>query len=421
MYTGPNIERDGLVFGYDTHDYSRFYNGPSTTNHLIALNTSFSNTVRTNGMGVAGTEEVNIPTIGIRKVKYVEYYNNYNNGNDLGCCPNLFNYHGGTTVPLVGNQSYTYSIVYKHTGGYTHPNFMYRYRYKADNTYIGEGGLHSTARRTHLGDGWYHAWGSWVTDPGANYGRFYSFLYNYGTTVQRFYVAAISLVKNNSGSEHLIIPPNLLLEPNTSVEPTDSITDLKKELDIDVSNMSFDSTGQPTFDGTDDDIDLGSDITFKTSGGWSVVSVAKFNSVAGSYNNVTSPANFIGADSISYNSWYWSVLSGKLALWNISPGTWRYGSTTLQQDTWYHVTIVCSDDGTSYQMYLNGVAEGGDHTTYNWNPSYSGLKIRYIGRGNSGNSRLVNGNIPITKVYDRALTPEEVKQNYNSHKNRFDI
>ena len=421
MHTGPNIERDGLVFGYDTHDNSRFYKGPSTTNHLIKLNTSFSNTIRTNGKAVAGEEEVNIPTIGIRKVKYVEYFNNYNNGNDLGCCPNLFNYHGGTTVPLVGNQSYTYSIVYKHTGGYTHPNFMYRYRYKADNTYIGEGGLHSTARRTHLGDGWYHAWGSWTTNSDANYGRFYSFLYNYGTTVQRFYVAAISLVKNNSGSEHLIIPPNLLLEPNTSVGPTDSITDLKKELEIDVSNMSFDSTGQPTFDGTDDDIDLGSDITFKTSGGWSVVSVAKFNSVAGSYNNVTSPANFIGADSISYSSWYWSVLSGKLALWNISPGTWRYGSTTLQQDTWYHVTLVSSDDGTKYQMYLNGVAEGGDHTTYNFNPSYSGLKIRYIGRGNTGNRRLVNGNIPITKVYDRALTPEEVKQNYNSHKNRFDI
>ena len=421
MHTGPNIERDGLVFGYDTHDNSRFYKGPSTTNHLIKLNTSFSNTIRTNGKAVAGEEEVNIPTIGIRKVKYVEYFNNYNSGNDLGCCPNLFNYHGGTTVPLVGNQSYTYSIVYKHTGGYTHPNFMYRYRYKANGTYIGEGGLHSTARRTHLGDGWYHAWGSWVTHPEANYGRFYSFLYNYGTTVHRFYVAAISLVKNNSGSEHLIIPPNLLLEPNTSVGPTDSITDLKKELEIDVSNMSFDSTGQPTFDGTDDDIDLGSDITFKTSGGWSVVSVAKFNSVAGSYNNVTSPANFIGADSISYCSWYWSVLSGKLALWNISPGTWRYGSTTLQQDTWYHVTLVSSDDGTKYQMYLNGVAEGGDHTTYNFNPSYSGLKIRYIGRGNTGNRRLVNGNIPITKVYDRALTPEEVKQNYNAYKTRFDI
>ena len=421
MHTGPNIERDGLVFGYDTHDYSRFYNGPATTNHLIVLNTSFSNTINPNGKGVAGTEEVNIPTIGKRTVKYVEYYNNYSSAGSLGCCPNLFNYHGGTTVPLVGNQSYTYSIVYKHTGGYTHPNFMYRYRYKADNTYIGEGGLHSTARRTHLGDGWYHAWGSWVTDPEAKYGRFYSFLYNYGTTVHRFYVGAISLVKNNSGSEHLIIPPNLLLEPNTTISSTDSLMDLKKTTDIDVSNVSFDSTGQPVFDGTDDDIDLGSDITFKTSGGWSVESVVKYNSVAGSYNNVTSPANFIGSDSISYNSWYWSVLSGKLALWNISPGVWKYGSTILQQDTWYHVTIVSSNDGTSYQMYLNGVAEGGDHTTYNWNPSYSGLKIRYIGRGNVSNRRLVNGNIPITKVYDRVLTPEEVKQNYNSHKNRFGI
>ena len=150
-------------------------------------------------------------------------------------------------------------------------------------------------------------------------------------------------------------------------------------------------------------------------------SVARYNSVAGGYNNVTSPANFIGSDSISYNSWYWSVLSGKLALWNISPGVWKYGSTTLQQDTWYHVTIVCSDDGTSYQMYLNGVAEGGDHTTYSWNPSYSGLKIKYIGRGNNSNVRLVNGDIAITKVYGRVLTPEEIKQNFNTYKKRFNI
>ena len=252
MHTGPNIERDGLVFGYDTHNYSRFYNGPATTNHLLSLNTSFSNTVNSNGKAVAGSEEVNIPTIGKRTVKYVEYYNNYNNPGSLGCCPNLFYYHGGGVVPLVGSQSYTYSIVYKHTGDYTHPNFMYRYRYKEDSTYIGEGGLHSTARRTHLGDGWYHAWGSWVTDPGASYGRFYSFLYNYGTTVHRYYVAAISLVKNNSGSEHLIISPNLLLEPNTSISSSNSILDLTKTTNIDVSNVSFDSTGQPTFDGTDD-------------------------------------------------------------------------------------------------------------------------------------------------------------------------
>ena len=36
-------------------------------------------------------------------------------------------------------------------------------------------------------------------------------------------------------------------------------------------------------------------------------------------------------------------------------------------------------------------------------------------------SRLFQGSIPITKVYNKTLTPEEVSQDYDSYKNRFDI
>jgi hypothetical protein len=187
-----------------------------------------------------------------------------------------------------------------------------------------------------------------------------------------------------------------------------------------LSNVSF-TSGQITFDGTDDFITLGSDVNFKTTGGWTVESVVYYNSVAGNYNNVTSPANFIGSEDINYNSWYWSVLENKLALWNISPGYWRYGSTTLQPNTWYHVALVSFDGGGKYQFYLNGVAEGGDHVSEVWNSSYSGLRIRYIGKGNNANTRLVNGKIPITKVYDRALTSSEILNNYTEYRKRFDL
>jgi hypothetical protein len=189
---------------------------------------------------------------------------------------------------------------------------------------------------------------------------------------------------------------------------------------ISLSNVSF-TSGQITFDGTDDFITLGSDVNFKTTGGWTVESVVYYNSVAGNYNNVTSPANFIGSEDINYNSWYWSVLENKLALWNISPGYWRYGSTTLQPNTWYHVALVSFDGGGKYQFYLNGVAEGGDHVSEVWNSSYSGLRIRYIGKGNNANTRLVNGKIPITKVYDRALTSSEILNNYTEYRKRFDL
>jgi hypothetical protein len=72
-------------------------------------------------------------------------------------------------------------------------------------------------------------------------------------------------------------------------------------------------------------------------------------------------------------------------------------------------------------MYLNGVAEGGDHTTYSWNASYSGLRVRYIGRGNSTNTRRLNGMVPSTKIYNRALTADEIAQNFNALRGRYGI
>ena len=208
----------------------------------------------------------------------------------------------------------------------------------------------------------------------------------------------------------------------TSRGNNNSLIDLTKTRDIQIDNASFDSTCQPVLDGTGDDIDLGADVDFAGDREeWTVESVVKYNTVAGGYNNTTSPANFIGADSIHHCSWYWSVLGSKLAIWNISPGTWRYGSTTIQADTWYHVVLTVGPGGTSYQMYLNGVAEGGNHASYSFNPDYSGLRVRYFGRGNSSNRRNVDGHIAVTRIYKKRLTAAEVKQNFDAYKNRFNI
>jgi hypothetical protein len=387
IHRGPNTKKGGLVFGYDTgygaadnSTPTRHYHGEPTTN--LASTDSLRTMVKYADNSVASSDAPEKGP-GWKKVTIT------NRGTNFRTAKFPYISHPTNTTRI-----YSLEIDFNGTSGY----------------YIRGDGFSGLGPNQYT-NGQYIATFTTTT----NNGVMALFLNNGATSV--------------TGINDVIYYRNYQVETNNYKTPfttgtrssTESLIDLKRTTDIDVSSMSFDSTGQPTFDGTDDDIDLGSDVTFKTSGGWTVESVARYNSVAGGYNNVTSPANFIGSDSISYNSWYWSVLSGKLALWNISPGVWKYGSTTLQQDTWYHVTIVCSDDGTSYQMYLNGVAEGGDHTTYSWNPSYSGLKIKYIGRGNNSNVRLVNGDIAITKVYGMALTPEEIKQNFNTYKNRFNI
>ena len=186
-------------------------------------------------------------------------------------------------------------------------------------------------------------------------------------------------------------------------------------VNADLTNVAFDSTGY-IFNGSSNYIDLGSDVIFKTSGGWSVSSWFNLSQV-----NSGNLYNFIGASAITYNSWYWTVYQSKLALYNLSPGAWYYGSTTILANTWYNAVLVCSYDGTRYQMYLNGIAEGGTHATYTWNADYSGLKIGYIGRGDSSNGRYFYGKYPNFQVYNKELTAAEVLQNFNATRKTYGI
>lgn len=218
---------------------------------------------------------------------------------------------------------------------------------------------------------------------------------------------------NSSGLIFCLDPANVRSYSGTGTVTTDIAGSLSSNL-INGMGHSYSRNGLFTFNGSNQYIDLGSDVVFKTSGGWTVETWAYFNAV-----NPASLYNFIGADSIVYNSWYWTVYNSKLAIWNLSPGGWYYGSTTIQAGQWYHCVLVSQDNGTTYKMYLDGVPEGGTHATYSFNASNSGLRVRYIGRGNAANGRYHNGSYGFCKFYNRALSDAEVLHNFNVTKNRY--
>lgn len=175
--------------------------------------------------------------------------------------------------------------------------------------------------------------------------------------------------------------------------------------------------GNTSFDGTNDYIDIGSDIMISPNDkGWTAEYV--FNT-----NDASALQHFNSAEADDFNANWLAILSNKLAIWNVSPGYWKYGDTVLQSNTWYHAVFVCDVGGTNYRYYINGVREGGDHVNNVWSREYSSLKTRYIGRYeyNGGYSRYFNGEIPVIKLYKEPLSDSEVKQNYNSYKKRFNI
>ena len=99
-------------------------------------------------------------------------------------------------------------------------------------------------------------------------------------------------------------------------------------------------------------------------------------------------------------------------------GAWRTTTgiaTTVGQ--WYHV--VGTYDGTTIRQYVNGTASGGT-VTYSGTPQ-SGGEIRIMRRWDSPvtSSNLVDGDLQVVRIYNRALTAIEVKQNYDVDSVRF--
>ena len=384
----PKIATDNLVFYYDTGNSLKSYKGEPTTN--LASNPDFSN--GTTGWNANQNVTLSVETInGTRFLKA--------KSNQTTSTPGFKS--GNITVS--GNTTYTLTIR----------------AYKNDSKGIW---LYATGNGTGGSD---IVWTPAPNGPNPITTELTTISRTFTTPSDMTYLQIGALWANPLTTSEVYVEYMQLEQKSHATQfvngtrsVTGSLLDLTGNKTINLTNSSFTSDALTAFDGSGDYFDLGSDQVFKTTGGWTVESVVNYDSVAGGYDNLISPANFIGSDSISYNSWYWSVLSRKLALWNISPGVWKYGSTTIEPNTWYHTALVCYDNGTQYQMYLNGVAEGGDHTTYSWNAAYSGLRVRYIGAGQS-TRRYINGTVPVTKIYDRALSAEEVLQNFNATRSRF--
>lgn len=101
-------------------------------------------------------------------------------------------------------------------------------------------------------------------------------------------------------------------------------------------------------------------------------------------------------------------------------GAWRTNTgTAITTATWYQA--VGTYDGSTVREYINGSASGGT-LTYSGTPQ-SGGEIRLMRRWDSALSagNLVNGDLSIVRVYNRALTSTEVVQNFNVDKLKYSL
>jgi hypothetical protein len=195
-----------------------------------------------------------------------------------------------------------------------------------------------------------------------------------------------------------------------------------------VNGPTFNSAngGSIVFDGVDDYCSLGSSIIPQTSN-WTYSSFFNLNTLAtgsvlyGQYIAAAFNGRFLIrlSDSIQ-NSSQFSLFLGSGASYN---STFLYTNTTASINTTYNLTI--TRENQTFNLYVNGVYDTG--STMNFTASLLQTTPIIGGRTNSGGSPtpvdtdFLNGKVYTTQVYNRALSAQEVLQNYNATKTRFGL
>jgi hypothetical protein len=384
---GPDIERNGLVFGYDTgygvadnSTATRFYPGEPTTNITVGTMTPYTpyNTLVRDGQNFTLTM---VPG----SAKYLTLHNGTN--------------YNGQTLSYSGYM-FKNGIPFNPLSTSTRPN-----------TYQSNAGMSNQ-----------------YYDPITGYFEFTSY----------FNVSSIWLFHQPVGAaDNDIIQINdLQIEVKNYITPfvngtrssTQSLLDLTKTTNIDVSNVSFDSTGQPTFDGTDDYINLGDNFDLNdhfTSGGdfsiEAVIYMRESPSLLGGvfcnqkYQSEPDPAGFglIISNTNKYG----------LNLTNSTPTSYQQlALIPFNQGEYHHIIYTFDSSLGKTTAYSNGNQyTSTTNSSHSWAiPTDSTRSL--IGRNTQGGwGNYINMDIPITKVYNRALSADEVQQNYNAYKNRFNI
>lgn len=419
MYTGPNTVNDGLVFGYDTgygvadnNTATRFYEGESATNLWDSMLNTQSIRPHTKHYwdGSKWFENSTYTHPGVNGPK----------GTYLGI---VFKHVSGALGSSWSNNSYGYMLRdIACTNGATMT--MSSWIYTSNDCSIdsipavieGESGGESTVAGYPASYDLSNK-GTWqvtakkaISDGNTRFIPLYP--RKNGVTNGSFTGFFMWALPQVTYGNH-VVPP---LQPGSTRSSTQSLIDLKRTTNIDVSNLSFDSTGQPTFDGTDDSLTIPGS-TYTTSNVKTIEIVFKMN---GSYSNFSPLAVYANGSSSTNRIWL-GLQDSKFQMHGWGTTDPR-GTTTISADEWYVCTFSYNKSTQAMKVYTNGVLESNTTNTQGGVTASSSMNW-YLATVPGGWQGVTYSDTSIAsfKVYNRILSDDEVAQNFNAYKNRFNI
>lgn len=203
---------------------------------------------------------------------------------------------------------------------------------------------------------------------------------------------------------------------------TKSLVDLTGTTTIDLTNTSFDASGNYTFNGTSSYFNIANNAALRPSSEMTIEMVVKATATTATwkglygvnpYNN-TGPLIFLESDGTSIR-----------ALHYVGATEYRCNTNVQISTSVYKHVVFTFKTGTNtindaIRSYFNGVADVSVSMQSAGSLTY-GSTSSPISVGLNASGTYFNGDIPLLRVYNRALTANEVQQNFASCAGRFGL
>lgn len=393
MYFSPKTSADGLVFHYDTGNTVRSYLGEPTTN-LNPYTLSDSGTDGS-GQGSVGTRTI----LSSNHVRIVDVDSNTRQTHLI--------------QGLTGGTTYTISVEFKKLSGT--PTFRFQIQDHSGGSYLRTIKFTDTSE---IGiedkEGWQRAFWTFTLGGDANAVRiWYQDGADYTTYTHAFELRNPQL----EAKSH----PTPFTPPSTTRSTTQGLKDLTAANTVNLSNVSFDANAQMTFDGTDDFISLGNNFAFERTQAFSIEFIIK----AGI------PTTYLPV----VNKLVWAAGAKGYRILSDYQGaglTFTIADNHTVTDTYINIPsvlnnqyrhIVFTYNGNGNTNGMQGFRDGTLYTSGGGgNLGSTTIATTEFGIfGGSGTYNTGLGELPVLKIYNRALTADEVARNFNAIKSRFNI
>jgi hypothetical protein len=353
---------NGLTFAYDTIDTLNSYLGEPTTNLVIAPD------------GNANVITTDVPP-GVNVAGYAQYSDGY------------FVNPRNTVNTAATGRTFTYSV-------------WMRSRTATPSTY-----LMYVFTGTGPDGGWWYFGDGPLTNQWTKY--------TYSRNDMTGTVSQVTVYRYNQQGTIEIAAPQIEINSratqfvNGTRSATQGLLDLTGRSSINLSTMSFNSAANLVFDGTDDYISTGrlpADLGMYDS---------SYTAEAVVYpTSLSSDRAIFGTDQTAYRQGLHLTLRGGQIYLGHYSADMSGGFADI--NAWNHIVYRYDISTNTGSTFKNGVLQNSANI-----PSFIGTTPVHVGR-EFGNYNF-GGEIPIAKIYNRALSQAEITQNFKKYQTRFGI